>query len=230
MIELDENYTENMWFSDIDDKVFAFKLRVHNWLKEGEKLVKLERKSKSSGSKSSKSSSTSSSRSSKLSVREKAIQEKVPVAELQMEASFKKKKRDSEWVAESLRLEKEMAKARTRVKIYEHENQDQDMVFKTEEHKQDNITYHQETTKGSEINQYSDPTKVGMQNVYSSIPRKSYDQKFEKINIPHAFRQALRASPVEVAFAYSERAVEDKEMGKMLCQLVKQQSAPAVNI
>ena len=104
------------------------------------------------------------------------------------------------------------------------------MVFKIEEHKQDNITYHQETTKDSEINQHSDPTKVGMQNAYSSIPRKSYDQKFEKINIQHAFRQALRASPVEVAFAYSERAVEDKEMGKMLCQLVKQQSAPAVNI
>ena len=130
MIELDDNYTEDMWFSDIDDKVFAFKHRIHNWLKEGEKLVKLGRKSKSSaksskssGSKSSKSNSTLSSRSPKLSVREKSIQEKVRVAELQTEASFMKKKRDAKWQAELLRLEEEMAIARVKVKIYEHENQ-----------------------------------------------------------------------------------------------------------
>ena len=93
------------------DKVFAFKHRIHNWLKEGGKLLKFERKSKSSrksstlsGSKSLKSNSTSSSRSSKLSAREKAIQEeKVRVAELQTEASFMKKKRDAEWQAELLR-------------------------------------------------------------------------------------------------------------------------------
>ena len=157
MIELDDNYTEDMWFSEIDDKFFAFKHRIHNWLKEGEKLVKFERKSKSSrksskssGSKSSKSSSTSSSRSSKLSAKEKAIQEKVQVAELQAEASFMKKKRDAEWQAELLRLEEEMAKARARVKIYEHENQDQEMTLKIEEHEQDNITYHRQTKSVSE--------------------------------------------------------------------------------
>ena len=89
MTELDENYTEDMWFSDIDDKVFAFKHRIHNWLKEGEKLLTFEKKSKSSGKsskssgpKSLKSNSTSSSRSSKLSAREKATQEKVRVAQL----------------------------------------------------------------------------------------------------------------------------------------------------
>ena len=32
---------EDMWFSDIDNKVFAFKHRIYKWLKEGEKLVKL---------------------------------------------------------------------------------------------------------------------------------------------------------------------------------------------
>ena len=39
-IELDDNYTEDIWFSDIDDKVFAFKHR----LKEGEMLLNFERK------------------------------------------------------------------------------------------------------------------------------------------------------------------------------------------
>ena len=232
MIELDDNYTEDKWFSEIDDKVFAFKHRIHNWLKEGERLVKFERKSKSSrksskslGSKSSKSNSTSSSRSSKPSAKEKAIQEKVCVAELQAEASFMKKKRDTE----SLRLEEEMEKARARVKIYEHENQDQEMMLKIEEHKQGNITYHQQTTKRKEINQHSDPTNVRIHNVYN-IPRENYDQKFDKTNIRHAFKQTPRINPVEVAITESERAVEESEMGKMLYQLVKEQSAPAVNI
>ena len=104
------------------------------------------------------------------------------------------------------------------------------MVFKIEEHKQDNITYHQQTTKHSKINQHSDPTNVGIQNIYSSISRKNYEQKIEKINIQRAFRQAPRTNLVEVAMENSERAVEDTEMEKMLRQLVKQQSAPTVDI
>ena len=116
-----------------------------------------------------------------------------------------------------------MAKARARVKMYEHESQIPEIAFKTEEHKQDNITYHQQATKNSEINQHSNPTNTGIQNVCSSIPRKNYDQKIEKINIQRGFRQAPQTNPVEVAITNSQRAVEDNEMGKMLCQLVKQQ-------
>ena len=73
------------------------------------------------------------------------------------------------WQTESLRLEEEMAKTRARVTIYKHKNQVQEMIFKIEEHKQDNITNHQQTTKHSEINQHSDPRNVEIQNIYSSI-------------------------------------------------------------
>ena len=38
-----------MCFSYIDYKVSAFKHKIHNWLREGETLLKFERKSKSSG-------------------------------------------------------------------------------------------------------------------------------------------------------------------------------------
>ena len=136
-----------------------------------------------------------------------------------------KKKREAEWQAESLRLEEEMEKARVRVRIYENKNQDQEMAFKMEEHKQDKIIYHQQTTKHSEINQHGDRKNVGTQNVYSSIPRESYDQRLQRV-----FRQAPRTNPVEPATASSKKAVEDIEMGKMLLQLVKQQSAPTVDI
>ena len=138
-----------------------------------------------------------------------------------------KKKRDAKWQAESLKLDEEMEKASARVTIYENENQGQDqgMVFKMEEHKQDKIIYHQQTTKHSEINQHGDRKNVGTQNVYSSIPRESYDQRLQRV-----FRQAPRTNPVEPAIASSKKAVEDIEMGKMLLQLVKQQSAPTVDI
>ena len=136
-----------------------------------------------------------------------------------------KKKRDAEWQAESSRLEEEMEKVKARVRIYENKNQDQDMTFKMEEHKQDKIIYHQQTTKHNETNQHGDRKNVGKQNDYSSIPRERYDQKLQ-----HAFRQAPRTIPDEVAIANSEKAVEDNEMEKMLCQLVKEQSAPTVDV
>ena len=90
MIELDDNGTE-LWFTGIDEKVFSFKYKVHNWLREGDQIQRIEKKSISSCSRStsSKSSSRSSSfKSSKLSTKERAIEEKVRLADLQGEATF----------------------------------------------------------------------------------------------------------------------------------------------
>ena len=67
----------------------------------------------------------------KLSNKERAIEEKVRLADLQAEATFIQKKRYAELQAESLRIEKEMAKAQSRVKIYEEENIDQKVPLKT---------------------------------------------------------------------------------------------------
>ena len=96
MIELDDNYTEGLWFTDIDEKVFSFKHKVHNWLREGYETQRIEKKSRSSCSRStsSKSSSRSTSfKSSKLSTKERAIEEKVQLADLQAEEILMHKKR-----------------------------------------------------------------------------------------------------------------------------------------
>ena len=96
VIELDGNYTEELWFTDSDEKVVSFKHKIHNWLKEADEMQRIEKKSISSCSRStsSKSSSrSSSSKSSKLSTKETAIEEKVPLAHLQAEATFMQKKR-----------------------------------------------------------------------------------------------------------------------------------------
>ena len=53
-----------------------------------------------------------------MSSKEKVIQENLRVAELRIEVSFMKKKREAELQAESPRLEQEMAKTEARLKIY----------------------------------------------------------------------------------------------------------------
>ena len=104
--QIDKEYTDDIWFVDIDQKVFSFKPRVHNWLQEEEKEHKRNHSSRSStGSSSSKF---------KSSAQEKTVEEKLRVAELIAETSLMKKKRDAEYRAEALRMEKELAKTRTR--------------------------------------------------------------------------------------------------------------------
>ena len=85
-------------------------------MNEGQKVKKSDQisrcNSKSSSKHSSKSSAKSSSSSkSRSSTKAKAIEEKVKVAELMMEASFIKKRRDAEYQTWSLMVDKELAKA-----------------------------------------------------------------------------------------------------------------------
>ena len=110
--QIDKEYTDDIWFDDIDEKVFSFKHKMHNWLKEEEKEHKRDHSSRSS--------TRSSSSKSKSSTREKAVEEKLRVAELIAEASFMKKRKDAEYQAEApLRMEEELAKARARAKVYD---------------------------------------------------------------------------------------------------------------
>ena len=97
MIGLDDNYTEELWFIDIDEKVFSYKHKVHNWLR---KRDGMQSSSCSRSTSSTSSSRSSSSKSSKPSTKERAIEEKVRLADLQAEASFMQKKRFAELLAE----------------------------------------------------------------------------------------------------------------------------------
>ena len=42
MIELDDNCTKELWFTDINEKVFSFKQKIHNWLREGDEIQRIE--------------------------------------------------------------------------------------------------------------------------------------------------------------------------------------------
>lgn len=71
--EIEENYSEELWFPEIDEKVFCFIYKAHNWLREAENNSKKKGYSKSSDSvsKLSCSSGLSWSRSSRISAKEK---------------------------------------------------------------------------------------------------------------------------------------------------------------
>ena len=62
--EIDEEYDDEIWFDDMDLKILSFKHKVYSWLKEGEKLRKLDQVSRCSSKPSSKHSSKSSAKSS----------------------------------------------------------------------------------------------------------------------------------------------------------------------
>ena len=47
MIELDDNCTKELSFTDINEKVFQFKHKIHNWLREGDEMQRIEKKSRS---------------------------------------------------------------------------------------------------------------------------------------------------------------------------------------
>lgn len=117
MYMLDENYNEGIWFNDIDEQVFSFKHKIHNWLKEAENDENESRRStRSKRSSSSRSRSTNTSR---RRTKDMAIEAKVKVAELLAEASYKDKIRAAEEQAEKLKMEEQVAKAQAKVKLLE---------------------------------------------------------------------------------------------------------------
>ena len=83
--EIDEGYDDEIWFDELDQKIISFNHKVHNWLKEGEKIRKSDQVSRCSAKSNSKYSSKSSAKSSSSSkswspTKAKAIEGKVKVA------------------------------------------------------------------------------------------------------------------------------------------------------
>ena len=117
---IDNQYTDELWLEDIDQKVFSFKHKVHNWLREVEKQDNLGRLSKSCSKSSLKSRSSRSSK--RSSTKELAVAEKLEVAKLMAEASFIQKRREAELLAEVLKVEQELAKAQVMVRTLGKEN------------------------------------------------------------------------------------------------------------
>ena len=123
-IEVNENKKEkqNQWFDEIDEHVFSFKHKVHNWLKdvalEEEKASRHSSKRSLKSPGHSKKSSSSSRLSSNDSSKERVAVEKVKLAELMMEAEFLQEKQIIQNQAEKLKIKEKLAKAQARSQIF----------------------------------------------------------------------------------------------------------------
>lgn len=114
----DELLADNQWFEEQDGKIFIFKHKIVKWLKEAE-LNK--EKMKLMGSRSSKPWSSNSSKSSnasyRSSIKDKAIEEKIKVAEFIAESNFAKQKSKMEYETKRLEIEEKIAKAKARANV-----------------------------------------------------------------------------------------------------------------
>ena len=118
LVDADDQKHQVNWFDDLDQDVFNFKHKIHNWLKESDN--KSSRPSSRGSSRSKKSSgSTTSSGSSKSSTQLKLLEEKAKIAELEAEATFMMEKQKAEQQAKMLQIQGEVARAKARARVYE---------------------------------------------------------------------------------------------------------------
>ena len=135
MLQLDAQETDEEWFDDVEHNLYAFKQKIHNWMKDAEAERKADvssrlsdvsvgrrRSSVRSISKySPRSSSKQSTNSSHKSSREdRALEEKIKMAEFIAEAEFMEKRQTLEQQAQRLKIATEVAKSKARVKLLEN--------------------------------------------------------------------------------------------------------------
>ena len=126
LLDEEEKPTDEEWFEEVDERVFIFKLQVHNWLRDAEmERANTSRQSSKKGSKSCNSGSSrrtktsSSGCNSSRSSTERAVEEKAKLAELIAEAEFLQQRLLVENKAEQLRVQEKLAKAKARSQVYE---------------------------------------------------------------------------------------------------------------
>ena len=106
------------WFDDLDQDVFNFKHKIHNWLKESDN--KSSSSSSRGNSRSKKlSGSTKSSGSSRSSTQWKLLEEKATIAELEAEATLMMETQRAEQEAKMLQIQGKVARAKVMARVYE---------------------------------------------------------------------------------------------------------------
>ena len=103
------------WFEDFNARIFIFKHKLRNWLKEAEVDRKSGKSVRSKSSRNSKSSPGSSSGLLKL----RLAEEKSKLAEIAAEVKYVERKQELQLYAEKLEIKKKLAKAEARLKALE---------------------------------------------------------------------------------------------------------------
>ena len=124
LLPLEDQEDDAKRFEDIDADMLVYMQKIHNWIRKAEQERDAELKEKASvkSKRSSKSSSKSSSSrlsSTRPSRSERALMEKLKMAELKAEVEFMEKSQSAEFQGHKLKIEEQYAKSQARMRILE---------------------------------------------------------------------------------------------------------------
>ena len=227
LLPVEQQDKDEDWFDEIGARMLRFKQKIHGWIRdvERERNAATETKSKRSsvsGSVSSKRSSrhssmlSSGSRSSKS---DKALKEKLRMAELLTKVQFLEERQTAEFKAQKLKVGEQYAKSRARVKVLEDLEGD---------------NFNPAISHNSKINVACNPVN-NMNNESGMMPTR-------KGIMPKKFEAHQNVEPHQVpAMSFHDIKISDEcsnikamlptaETTDMLCKLLKVQSAPDVDM
>ena len=249
---------EDDWFETVDEVVFTQKHKIYNWIKE----VEDDNKSRSSRSsskkssgrsskKSSSSSKTKSSRSSleKTSVRERALEEKLKMAELLAEASFTEEKHAAIFNAEKLRQTEELAKLKARSQIFDEIENERYLADRYLE--RNNPTLMEGRTqasiitkieKGGLMDRARNISEIRNTNINSNkkgcqkeadVKGNTKAAKYSVGELPKSKNQKeenkLKLNPLATSYVPAKMS-NNEEMYNLLINMIQQQAAPEVEL
>ena len=227
MLPVEQDNKDEDWFDEIDASILQFKQKIHGWIRDVEKERDATMEAKSerssvSGSESSKRSSrylSASSSGSRSSKSDKALKEKLRMAELLTKVQFLEERQTAEFKAQKLKVEEQYAKSRARVKV-------------SEDLEGDNVNL--AISHNAKIDIACNP--VNNRNIESGmIPTRKdiMPKKFEA-------HQNVEAHQAPAMFFYDIKIGDEcsnikamlpsREPTDMLCKFLKVQSAPDVDM
>ena len=218
MLEDDEKLADGEWFEEVDERVFAFKHKVHNWLKEAEtersaKKTYSKKGSKSTNSGTSRKTKSSNSNDSSRCYKERAMEEKTKLAGLIAEAELMQQRQMAENRAEQLRVQEKLEKSKARSEVYEDMERKGPEVDKSE------------IIRGSKVE-----TVTGQQGIIHKHQVKSaiVDNNIQAPTgkISHHYEEDGRAKSKSTM----KNNKNTEELSQMICNLLRHQSAPNVEI
>ena len=216
MLDDDERAGKDDWFDELDNKVFTFKKKIHNWLRSAE----TERMSSKGSSRSSESRRSKSSRCSGMSQSSGAreLEEKVRIAELMAEAEYIEQRQYAENQPEMLKIQQEIAKSKARAEVYDQ--LDTKFVDDRSQLSDDKI----------DVAQKCQPRNIAQSSL--NYPRSNTLQKDNDAihDIVHD-RGLMRTQRVKgQQHGNNLRRNNDVNIAEMMCKLVNQQAAPEIDI
>ena len=199
-MEEEEINNSGQWLDEVDEMIFNFKRKVHSWLKETNEDDRCSKALSKAKSHSSRSSRRRSKTNSSGSSKSDKIERKVKLAELLAQEAFFEKCQQVENEAQRLRMQEKLAKARARAKILENVGLGEEKELQGEI-----LGNHQESL-------YS--TQIKKENSEASCSQQDSDY----------------LNPVYQAEQEKEGFSSEKKIVDALCHLVKQQSAPDIEL